>query len=280
MTTDSYTLNDSTTLPPIGLGTYRLRGVPGRDAVLSAIAAGYRLIDTAEIYDNEGAIGAAVHECGVPRGELRIATKIRGRHQHAGSTRHTLEESLFRTGLDYLDLVLVHWPLPRRATFSECFGALLQAKEDGLVRSVGVSNFLPEHLDQLIADHGVAPSVNQVELHPLFPQVAQVEANNARGVRTQAWSPLMRGGELFTRPELAAIAQTHEATPSQVVLAWEIARGVVPLPKSATSSRQQENLQAVALAAQLTPQEIEAVNSLGTGTRIHPEQDPATWEEL
>lgn len=280
MTNRWYTLGDATTLPPMGLGTYRLRGSSGRDAALSAIAAGYRLVDSAESYDNEGAMGAAVRECGVPRSELRIATKIRGRHQHAASARHTVEESLFRTGLDYLDLVLVHWPLPRQGTYSECFGALLQAKEDGLVRSVGVSNFLPEHLDRLIADHGVAPSVNQVELHPLLPQEAQVAADAARGVRTLAWSPIMRGGELFTRPELTTIAQAHGATPGQVVLAWEIARGVVPIPKSATPSRQQENLGALALAPELTPLEIERVTAMGSGVRIHPEQDPATWEEF
>lgn len=274
-----HTLNDGTTLPRIGFGTWPLRGAAGRDVVLSALATGYRLIDSAERYENEGLVGAAVRASGLPREEVRVTSKIRGTHQRADRTRETVEETLFRTGLDYLDLMLIHWPLPRKDRYSETFGALLQAKEDGLVRSVGVSNFLPEHLDRLVRDHGVAPSVNQVELHPFLPQVAQVAADQERGVLTQAWSPLGRAGDLLQNATIEAIANAHGATAGQVVLAWEMARGVLPLPKAGSAERQRENLGAVELAGALTPDQIQAITDLGDGERVNPDQDPATWEE-
>ncbi|WP_246071855.1 aldo/keto reductase [Miniimonas arenae] len=275
-----HTLNDGTTLPPIGFGTWPLRGVEARDVVAAAIGHGYRLIDSAERYENEGGVGAGLRTSGVPREGLRFTTKIRGDHQEAGATRQTVEESLFRTGLDYLDLVLIHWPLPRLDKYSEVFGALLQAKADGLVRSVGVSNFLPEHLDRLVADHGVAPSVNQIELHPYLPQVDQLAADGERGVRTEAWSPLGRAGDLLEDPVICAIARAHDVGPGTVVLDWEIARGVVPLPKASSAERRLANLAALDLAPLLSADDLAAITALGRGQRVNPDQDPATWEEF
>lgn len=273
-------MNDGTTLPRIGFGTWPLRGAAGRDVVAAAIDAGYRLIDSAERYENEGAVGAAVRESGIPREEFRITSKVRGDHHDALAARQTVEESLFRTGLDYLDLMLIHWPLPRLDKYSEVFGALLEAKAAGLVRSVGVSNFLTPHLDRLIADHGVAPSINQIELHPFLPQVEQLAADQERGVLTEAWSPLGRTGQILTEPVVTAIAAAHDTDPGQVVLAWEVARGVVPLPKAASSQRQLANLGAVELAGQLTSKEISQLTGLGNGQRVNPKQDPASWEEF
>jgi len=278
-TTTWRTLNDGTTLPPIGFGTYPLRGEAGREAVVRAIGNGYRLIDSAERYDNEGAVGAAVRTSGVPREELRVTSKVRGDHQSARGARETVEETLFRMGLDYIDLMLIHWPLPRIDKYSEVFGTLLELKREGLVRSVGVSNFLAEHIDRLIADHGVAPSVNQIELHPFLAQIDQVEANAARGVVTEAWSPLGRAGDLLEQPTIVEIARAHSTSPGQIVLAWEISRGIVPLPKAASDERQLENLAAFELAPRLTPGEVEAITALGPLQRVNPQQDPATWEE-
>lgn len=276
MTVPQHTLNDGTTIPAIGFGTYPLRGAAGTAAIIGAIEAGYRLIDSAVNYGNEDAVGAAVRAAGVAREELVVTSKLPGRFHGHDDAVACVEESLRTTGLDHLDLYLIHWPLPRQARYVEAWSALVECRERGLVRSVGVSNFLPSHLDAIIEATGVTPSVNQVELHPYFPQVEQLAYDEARGIRTQAWSPLGKGSDVAGNATIAAIAQAHGRTPAQVILRWHVERGVVALPKSADPARQRENVDVFSFA--LSDEERAAVTALGRGRLWG--ADPATHEEF
>ena len=275
------TSHDGVTLPVLGFGTYTLTGDAGSDAVERAIAHGYTLIDSAFSYENEGAVGRAVRASlarGRERGELVVASKLPGRHHERGAAIAAIEESVARTGLDALDLYLVHWPNPRRGRYVEAWRALIEAKERGLVRAIGVCNFLPEHLDRLIAETDVVPAVHQIELHPYLPQEEQLAYDRERGILTQAWSPLAKGGALLREAPIARAADMHGATHAQVVLAWAIARGAVPIPKARSSERQLENLGAVALA--LDGDEVAEITALGSRRDRSSGLHPAVYEEL
>lgn len=235
-------LNDGTELPAIGFGTYRLNGAEGVAAMAGAIRAGYRLIDSAASYDNEGALGAAVRAAGAPRAELRLASKLPGRRHRFAEATAMIEESLWRAGLDHWDLYLLHWPNPSRDLYVEAWGALIEARARGLTRSIGVCNFLPEHLERLIAETGVAPAVNQVELHPYFPQDDLRAFHRDRGIATLSWSPIGRAGVLMAEPALQAIAARLGRSVPQTILRWHLQLGAIPLPKAAGPGRQAENL--------------------------------------
>ncbi|MBO9588549.1 aldo/keto reductase [Devosia sp.] len=237
-----YTLNDGTTLPTIGLGTYSLWGHSGVDAMLAALQEGYRLLDSAVNYENEGAVGRAVRLSGIPREDIRVASKLPGRHHKKSQVSRTIEESLLRTGLDYLDLYLIHWPNPGQGLYLEAWEGMIEARERGLVRSIGVSNFLPDYLDVLIEKTGVTPSVNQIELHPYFNQEEQRTADRNRGILTQAWTPIGKRTALLEEPTIVGIARELGRTPAQVVLRWHSQLGVLPIPKSANAFRRIENL--------------------------------------
>lgn len=278
MTIPNHTLNDGTTLPAIGLGTYALRGIPGAAAMADALHAGYRLLDSAVNYENEGAVGNAVRMSGVPREEVRVTSKLPGRHHKKPNVTWAIEESLLRSGLDYLDLYLIHWPNPSQQLFVEAWEGMIEARERGLVRSIGVSNFLPEHLDELIAKTGVTPSVNQIELHPYFNQPEQRAADKARGILTQAWTPIGKGTALLSEAPIVAAAQKHGRTPAQIVLRWHFQNGVLPIPKSANAARQAENLDISGFA--LDDSDMAAINAL---TRVNGrlfDGDPRTHEEF
>ncbi len=186
----TYTLNDGTTLPALGFGTYPLKGEDGTAAIVSAIEAGYRLLDTAVNYENETEVGEALRRSGLPRDQVQVASKLPGRHHGYDDAIASVRGSLERLGLDYIDLHLIHWPNPRRGKYVEAWRALVQLQKDGLVRSIGVSNFTAEHLRTIIDDTGVTPSVNQVELHPRFPQEKMRRVHDELGIRTEAWSPM------------------------------------------------------------------------------------------
>lgn len=273
-----YALNDGTTLPAIALGTYRLRGSSGVDAMVSAIRSGYRLLDSAVNYENEGALGRAVRRSGVPREELRLASKLPGRHQRYDEAVRTVEESLYRSGLDYWDLYLIHWPNPKRGLYVEAFQALVDLRERGLIRSVGVSNFLPEHIERLRDEVGVVPSVNQIELHPYFPQPGALAAHEALGVRTQSWSPLARKLTVVDEPLLARIGAEVGRTPAQVVLRWHVQLGTIPLPKSQAPARQIENLSVFDFS--LDADQMARIASLARPDGRQAGQDPAVYEEF
>ena len=275
---DEYVLNDGTTIPPIGLGTYMLWGSAGVESMVSAMRAGYRLIDSAVNYENEGALGAAVRTAGIPREELRLVSKLPGRHHRYEEAVRTVEESLNRAGLDYWDLYLIHWPNPRQGLYVEAFQALVDLKKRGLIASVGVSNFLPSHLERLRDEVGELPSVNQIELHPYFPQAEALAAHAALGVRTESWSPLARKLRVVDEPILAEIAREVERSVGQVVLRWHLQLGTIPLPKARSAPRQAENLAIADFA--LDEDQMARISSLARPDGRQGNQDPAVYEEF
>ena len=271
-------LNDGTELPAIGFGTYRLNGAEGVAAMAGAIRAGYRLIDSAVSYDNEGALGAAVWAAGAPRAELRLASKLPGRRHRFAEATAMIEESLWRAGLDHWDLYLLHWPNPSRDLYVEAWGALIEARARGLTRSIGVCNFLPDHLDRLAAETGVTPAVNQIELHPYFPQAEARAYHEEHGIITESWSPIGRGNDVTEQPVVQEVARAHGVTPVQAVLRWHVELGAVPLPKAAGLDRQRENLDISGFA--LAADEVDAISGLARDDGRLADQDPAVYEEL
>ncbi|MBI9113759.1 aldo/keto reductase [Sanguibacter suaedae] len=278
MSIPTHTLHDGTTVPAIGFGTAMLKGARGVDAVVSALDEGYRLIDSAFNYENEGAVGEAVRRTSVPRDEILVSTKLAGRHHAHDDAVDAVHESLYRTGLDHLDLVLIHWPNPSKDLYVEAWQALLELQQQGVVRSVGVSNFLPDHLDRLVAETGVAPVINQVELHPYFPQAEQREADARLGVRTESWSPLGRAGDILDEPILWELAHAHGLTVPQLILRWHVQLGSIPLPKATSRERQRENLGI--FDVELTDDEMALVTALGRPDGRNNDQDPAVYEEF
>ncbi|GLX52991.1 oxidoreductase [Streptomyces hygroscopicus subsp. hygroscopicus] len=237
-----HTLNDGTTIPAMGLGTWPLDDAAAERAVRGALGLGYRLVDTATNYRNETGVGRALADAGVPREHLVVTTKLPGRHHGYEETLASFEESRRRLGLEYVDLYLIHWPNPRVGRYVDSWKAMIRLREDGLVRSIGVSNFTPEHIVRLEKETGVLPSVNQIELHPLFPQEELRAFHADRGILTESWSPLGRGGHLLADPEVTRIAAEHGVTPGQVLLRWHVQLGALPIPKSADPERQRTNL--------------------------------------
>ena len=264
-------------LPAIGFGTYTLKGEAGADAVASAVERGYRLIDSAFNYENEGAVGKGVREglkrAGIDRDELIVTSKLPGRRHAKDEARVTIEESLLRTGLDRLDLYLIHWPNPSVDRYVEAWEALLEARERGLVREVGVCNFLPEHLDTIVDETGITPSVNQIELHPTFQPNDLLNHCSDMGIVVESYSPLGQSADLEHR-DVVAIAEATGATPAQVIIRWHLNRGFVVIPKSSNPERIQSNFDALDVA--LSTEQMETIDGLETGNRIS--GDPATVE--
>lgn len=275
---DDAVLNDGTTLPPIGLGTYRLWGSAGASSIESAIRMGYRLIDSAVNYENEGALGRAVRRSGAPREDLRLVSKLPGRHQRYDEAVRVVEESLYRAGLDYWDLYLIHWPNPKQGLYVEAFQALVDLKKRGLIRSVGVSNFLPAHLERLRDEVGELPSVNQIELHPYFPQARARAFHESLGIRTESWSPLARKLRVVDEPILADLARETGRSVAQIVLRWHLQLGAIPIPKAASQARQRENLAVFDFA--LDEGQMARISSLARPDGRQADQDPAVYEEF
>ncbi len=270
------TLNDGGRIPALGLGTFGLRGNEGVASVVSAIGAGYRLLDTALNYENEREVGDGVRTSGVPRDEIHVTTKLPGRHHGFDETLASFEESRANLGLDHVDLYLIHWPLPKVGKFVDSWRAMIELRKRGLVRSIGVSNFTPDHLKRLIDETDVAPAVNQVELHPHFPQAGQRKFHAAHDIVTESWGPLGTRDELASGSEVTEIAEAHGVTPTQVVLRWHIELGSVPIPKSGNPQRQAENLGVFDF--ELTDDEIATISALESGRLWG--GDPDTHEEF
>ncbi|MFF7167455.1 aldo/keto reductase [Streptomyces sp. NPDC008086] len=269
-----YTLNDGTTIPALGLGTWPMDDTQAEQAVVDALELGYRLVDTATNYRNETGVGRGIARSGIPREDVVVTTKLPGRHHGYEETLASFEESRARLGLDYVDLYLVHWPLPRVDKYVDSWKAMLKLREDGVVRSVGVSNFTAEHIERLGKETGVLPSVNQIELHPYFPQ-AELRAFHAdKGIVTESWSPLGRGTDLLDDPVVGAVAEAHGVTPGQVVLRWHVQLGAVPIPKSGDPGRQRANLDVFGFelsAAQMTAVADRAHRRVGGDPEVHEE---------
>lgn len=274
----SITLNDGNTLPAVGFGTYKLNGSEGVEAMAQAIESGYRLLDGAVNYENEGALGEAIRTSAVPREHLRIASKLPGRHYEFDKALVTIQESLYRCQLEYFDLYLLHWPNPSKDLYAQAWSALVEARTRGWVKSIGVCNFLPEHLEKVIADSGVTPAINQIELHPYFPQHEQLAWDAAHGIVTQSWSPLGRANHLLKDAAIQHIAERSGKTLVQVILRWHYQLGAIALPKSSSAKRQHENLDIFDF--QLSEQDMQSVARLASPNGRTYDQDPAIYEEF
>ncbi|MFT4282658.1 aldo/keto reductase [Microbacterium sp.] len=275
LTIPTVTLNDGTDFPELGLGTYNLRGEEGVEAMVAAISNGYRLLDSAVNYENETEVGEAVRRSGI-RDELLVTTKVPGRDHGFDETVRSARGSLERLGLSRIDLYLIHWPNPSQDKYVETYRAMLALRDEGEVGSVGVSNFTEAMLTRLIDETGVAPAVNQVELHPYFPQQHLRAFHAAHGIRTESWSPLARRSELLTERVIVDIAEAHGVTPTQVVLRWHTLLSSTPIPKSADAARQIENADVFGFL--LSNEEIAAISGLERG-RLW-DGDPDTHEEM
>jgi 2,5-diketo-D-gluconate reductase A len=263
MTVPTRTLNSGYPIPLLGLGSYPLNGDIGVAAMTQAISLGYRLLDTASKYENEAAVGAAIRRSEVPRDELFVTTKLRGADQGRDRTRSAVGASLERLGLDYLDLFLIHWPLPGLGLFVESYETMLELAREGLIRSVGVSNFKPVHIDALLRATGVPPAVDQVELSPALPRTRLRAYLDEAGIVTQAWSPLGLGHKVLDSEVVTGIAAARGVTPAQIVLRWAVQQGIVAIPKSASGQRQRDNLDVFGF--QLSPPELAALAGLDLG---------------
>lgn len=236
-------LNDGQTLPSIGLGTIDLMGSKGVLQILDAIKAGYRLIDTSTNYDNEGIVGKAVQKSGISRDEIIISSKLPGKFHDFDGALKIIEEQLARTGLDYFDKYLIHWPNPDDGKYVEAWKALIQAQKLGLIKTIGVSNFLEHHLEKIIDETGVTPATNQIEIQPYFHNKENVAANEKFGIVSEAWSPLGRDlNDAKEHPALVEIGNKHNKTAPQVILRWLHQRDIVPIIRSGDPSHQKDNL--------------------------------------
>lgn len=266
------TLNDGNAIPALGFGVYQIPPADTEHAVATALRAGYRHIDTAALYANERETGRAVAASGLARDEVFLVTKLWNADQGYDATLAAFDASMNRLGIDHLDLYLVHWPCPQLNTFVETFTAFAHLRDQGRVRSIGVSNFEPEHLKVLIDATGIVPVVNQVELHPRFPQTA-LRAEHARlGIATEAWAPLGQGA-LLTHPAVVAVAQAANRTPAQVLIRWHIQLGNIVIPKSVTPERIASNFDVFDFA--LSEEQMASISALDDGTRFGP--DPRTF---
>lgn len=271
------TAHNGFTLPAIGLGTYRLNGEVGAAAIATAIDAGYRLVDSAFNYENEGTVGRGVADAATDRSEVIVTTKLPGRHHASATARTSIEESRFRLGVEVTDLHLIHWPNPSQDEYVQAWAALVDARERGIVRQIGVSNFLPEHLERLKRETGELPVVNQIEVHPYFPQSEQLAYHREHGIITEAWSPIGRARDLLDEPVINEVAAVHDISPAQTVLAWHVARESVAIPKASSLEHQQANLAAASVV--LDAAEVEAITALGRADGRLFDADPRTHEE-
>jgi 2,5-diketo-D-gluconate reductase A len=268
----SIALNDENTMPALGLGVAELSDDETERAVSAALEMGYRLIDTASVYGNEAAVGRAIAASGIPRAELFITTKLANADQGITSTQNACKASLERLGLDYLDLYLIHWPVPQLGKYVDSFGGLIQARAEGHTRSIGVCNFTEDHLETVIDLTFVTPAVNQIELHPLLNQAELRAANAEHDVVTEAYSPLAVG-RLLDNPTVTAVAAEYSRTPAQVLIRWSLQLGNVVIPRSAKPERIAENLDVFGF--ELAAEHMDALNGLNDGTRVR--EDPLTY---
>ncbi|MEV6397989.1 aldo/keto reductase [Streptomyces sp. NPDC051907] len=269
----SIILNNGAAMPQLGYGVWQVPDDEATRAIGTALEAGYRSIDTAAVYENERGTGRAVAASGIPREELFVTTKLWSSNHGYDSTLRAFDASLDKLGLDYVDLYLIHWPVPAKNLYVETYNAFEKIHADGRAKAIGVSNFLPEHLERLIGETAIVPAVNQIELHPQLQQSASRAFHAEHGIATEAWSPLGQGRGLLEVPTVVAVAQKHGKTPAQVVLRWHLQLGNVAIPKSVTPSRIQENIDVFDF--ELDGDDLAAFAALDEGKRLGP--DPTTF---
>ncbi|MEW2347353.1 aldo/keto reductase [Streptomyces sp. NPDC006684] len=264
------TLNNGVVMPQLGFGVFQVPDDETTAAVASALEAGYRSVDTAAVYGNERGVGRALASSGVPREELFVTTKLWNDDQGYDATLRAFDASLDKLGLEYTDLYLIHWPTPARDRYVDSYRALEKLLADGRTRAIGVSNFQPAHLERLVAETGVIPVLNQVELHPGLQQRELRATHAALGIATEAWSPLAQGA-LLKEDALTTLAERHDRSPAQIVLRWHLQSGNIVIPKSVTPARIRENLDVFGFT--LSDEDMAAVDALDRGLRTGPHPD-------
>lgn len=277
---NNFELNDGTKLPHVGLGTVNIQGGTGVNAVQNALDIGYRLIDTSTNYNNEGMVGEAIRRSHVAREDIYVSAKLPGSNHDYDKAIHIIQESLYRTGLDYFDKYLVHWPNPKQGKYVDAWKALIDAQKYGLIKTIGVSNFMPEHLDRIIEATGVTPATNQIEIQPYFNNQALIHENNIRGIVSEAWSPLGREiNDVLVNDTILDIARKYNRTPAQVIMNWVNQQGVFPIVKSDNYNHQRSNFDY--LNFELASSDIEQINLLDKGEdgRVE-DQNPYDYEEF
>lgn len=273
-----FKMHDGYKIPAVGFGTSSVIGKSGAESLESALKNGYRLIDTAIRYENEGAVGEGIRRSSVPREEVFVTSKLRGGLYDYDRALAAIEESLFRTGLEYFDLFLLHWPNPKQDKYTEAWKALIQAQKNGYVRSIGVCNFEPAHINRLIDETGVKPAVNQIELHPYFNQKELREFNKEHDIITESWSPLSRARTVIYDETLKQLAENKNKEIAQVILRWHYQHGVLPIPKASSSEHQQANLNIFDF--ELTEVEMQEIDSLTQEEGRIDNQNPNEYEEF
>jgi 2,5-diketo-D-gluconate reductase A len=264
-------LNNGTTIPQLGFGVFQIDPSDTAEAVTTALEAGYRHIDTAQMYGNEAEVGEAIAKSDIPRDQLWITTKCNNSNHGYDDAQTALDESLQKMGLDHVDLYLIHWPLPGKDLYVETWKGFEKAQSDGKARTIGVSNFQPHHLDRLLEETDTVPAVNQIELHPHMQQAGLRSYHERHGIRTEAWSPIGQGRGLLDAPELSEIAQAHGKSPAQVVLRWHLQIGNIVFPKSSTAERIRENY--AIFDFELTDDQVETINGMERAERLGPDPD-------
>jgi len=264
-------LLDGTSIPQLGFGVFQVDDDAAERAVTTALEVGYRLIDTAKLYGNEAGVGRAIRASGLPRDEVYVTSKVWNDDQGYDATLRAFEASAARLDVGVVDLFLIHWPFPGQDLYVDTWRALLHLQEQGALRSVGVSNFQPAHLERIIGETGVVPVLNQVELHPRLQQPGLREVDARHGIVTEAWSPLGRDSGLLDDPVIQGIAASRGVTPAQVVLRWHLDLGNVVIPKSVTPARIAENFDVFGFA--LTDDDHRAIAAMDRGERIGPDPD-------
>src|SRR6185503_13514349 len=263
MSAPTILLNNGKSIPQIGLGTSPLNDEEVAPLVVAAIEAGYRHIDTAYRYNNERGVGQGIRDSGIERENLFVTTKLDGQFQGDDRAIGGLDESLQRLGLDYVDLLLIHWPLPQRNEYISTWKTFEKLVAAGKARSIGLSNFKPDHIDRLLSEASIRPTINQIQLNPRVTRPEQCAYNTKQGIVTEAWSPLGAGSDLLENPTLEAIGAKYNKTPGQVVLRWHVELGIVAIPRSANPGRIAQNINIFDFA--LTSDEIAAISALDTG---------------
>lgn len=264
-------LNDGNKAPQLGFGVFQIPDAETADAVAAALKAGYRSIDTAAIYKNEAGVRQGMERSGVERGDIFLTTKLWNSEQGFDSTLKAFDASVAKLGTDYVDMYLIHWPTPQHDRYVDTWKAFIRLREEGRIRSIGVSNFQPVHLERIVKETGVVPVVNQIELHPDFAQRDVVAANAKHKVVTEAWSPLGQGGDLLKNDTLVAIGKKYGKSSAQAVLRWHVQLGHMVIPKSATPERIAANIDVFDFA--LTDEDMKAIAGLDGGKRMGPDPD-------
>ena len=264
------TLSDGTTIPQLGFGVWQVPPGDAATVVGEAFKAGYRHIDTAQMYENEAGVGEAFHASGLARDEVFITTKLNNSNHGQDAAIASLEESLKKLQLDYVDLFLIHWPQPKKDRYVEAWEGLIELQRRGLTRSIGVSNFQESHIERIVAATGVTPTVDQIELHPRLTQEPLVAFNRAHQIAVESWSPLA-SGQILDEPALVEIAEVHGKSVAQVVIRWHLQLGYIVIPKSVTPARIASNFDVFDF--ELSDDELAAVSALGSESRTGPNPD-------